>query len=59
VARPSKLLARPPGLRELLHPLTPARFLRQHWTRRARVARSAERRMPALFRAQGLRSLDS
>jgi 50S ribosomal protein L16 3-hydroxylase len=46
-----------PGLRELLHPVAPTRFLHHYWTRRALLARAAHARLPELFDAPELRSL--
>lgn len=45
-------------LSKLLHPVTGARFLERYWTQRPLVVRGSPRRLPALFRAPALQTLD-
>jgi 50S ribosomal protein L16 3-hydroxylase len=49
---------RSPGLRELLLPVRPAAFIDHYWTKRHVVARGKPERLPALFGAPELQSLE-
>src|SRR5882672_2655056 len=54
-----RLRGRGPGLRELLKPMLPAVFLERHWASRHAVVHGRPGRLPSIFGAPELESLEA